>query len=286
MSEENATMEDVGGAGPEKTLFDSIANQGGGGVLGNIVAVVPAADPAVRELRTEAGNEGSGKVPAAGTGTHSTAETLDNRPETPVLEVDPKIYTYVEDHKGRPFDPEMHEVDAKGNPVFNARGKVKVLPDGARNPVKLVYNNLLNMISPPEPDRPQEECVAQAVAQSVELERKESAEIVVDMYGGAGYVLRGAPFRKNWEKYRRGKLVNSLVRYQRIKNIVIPIKAEWILIHAFGTDLLTVEGEALFERKGGILGFIGRRGWDRRAESLARKVQSLETELEPERAGE
>lgn len=262
-----------GGTGSgAQSLFDGIEDQGGGGVLGNIVADIPSADPAVRELL-------AGTDSGSGSGSGDVLE-VDG---VPALEVDPKVYTYVQDHKGNPFDPEKHQVDKDGNPVFNARGRVKKLEPGQQNPVRLIYNNLKNRILP-EPERPQEECVAQAVAQSVEAERKESAEIIVDMYGGAGYIMRGTPFRKNWEKKRREKLVNALVRYQRIKNITIPVKAEWIIIHAFGTDLLTVEGEALFERKGGLFGFIGRKGWNKRAEALATEAQAkVEAEAEPEK---
>lgn len=252
------------------TLFDSLADKSGDRVLLDIVKDVPAADPAVAEMRTA---ERTGER-----GTPSTTATSENPNETPVLEVDPKAYTYVQDHKGNPFDPEKHQVDEKGNPVFNARGRVKKLESGTENPVRLIFNNLKNIVIP-EVERPQAECVAQAVAQSVEGERKESAEIMVDLYGGAGYVLRGAPFRKNWEKARRGKLVASLIRYQRLKNIVIPVKAEWILFHAFGTDLLTVEGETLFEKKGGLMAFMGRKGWNKRAEALVKRV---ETDAAPE----
>ncbi|MBN2684390.1 MAG: hypothetical protein JXR40_03855 [Pontiellaceae bacterium] len=251
------------------TLFDSLTTESGGGVLGDITAAIPQADPAVREMLSS----GSGSETTGGTGSGNETVSSENGPEKPVLEVDPKVYTYVQDHKGRPFDPEKHQVDANGNPVFNARGRVKRLEPGQENPVRLVFNNLKSFLLP-EKERPQEECVAQAVAQSVETERMQSAEVVVDLYGGAGYALRGAPFRKNWEKFRRKKLVDAIIRYQRLKNITIPVQAEMILVHAFGTDLLTVEGEVLFEKKGGLLGFIGRKGWNKRAQTLVDSVDS------------
>jgi hypothetical protein len=261
MSKENETIDERTG-----TLFDNIEPQSGGGVLGDITAVLPEADPSVlRMQRAEAAT-----IPDNGSGKHSATENGGKR----AVEVDPKAYTYVQDHKGNPFDPEKHQVDAEGNPIFNARGRVKCLEPGQENPIKLIFNNLKNMLLP-EAERPQAECAAQASVQGVEIERAQAAEIMVDLYGGAGYVMRGAPFRKNWEKYRRQKLVNALIQYQRIKNITIPVKAEWILIHAFGTDLLSVEGENMFENKGGLLGFIGRKGWNIRARTLATEAEAI-----------
>ena len=134
-------------------IFENATLENGVGFVRDVVAAPPAPEPVIVEhLAKETASAAAGESGNAPAPVNPAASDSPNEADgANVLHVDKKDYARVTDHKGRPFDPSKHQVDSEGKPIFNARGKVKMLKDGERNPVKLVWRSITERILP-DPD--------------------------------------------------------------------------------------------------------------------------------------
>lgn len=238
---EPATNEASGG------VFDGATVESGGEYLDSIVSRPPKPEPVLLEHRSKAGDaDGTPASDAKG-----AADASGEATNEPVLRVDPKDYASITDHKGRPFDPSMHQVNAEGKPVFNARGKVKMLKEGSRNPVRLILDSLIQF---EEPERPQDECEAQAAVQVSEESMRMNAECLTDLYGATGRLAVGNRFKRGW-KERRLNLMGALIQYERRTGNMMQVSPLFILGHAFVMDITLVSGAEMFDTGGGLLGW-------------------------------
>jgi hypothetical protein len=236
---------------------DTASLESGSVLLDRIASTPPQAEPVLIAEREKT---------TAKSASFSTNEAKPDAPpdasseagEPKILRVDPKDYARVTDYKGRPFNPSMHKVKADGTPDFNARGKVKMLTEGERNPVRLILDPLAKLI-PKEPEPTPEVCEAQAAAIIDDSKSRINAECIADLYCGTGYILRGGRFIKRWEKERRPRIVNGLLNYERQVPGGLMQAAPWlVLAHVFASDIVTVEGGERFDSGGGLIGLLRR----------------------------
>ncbi len=245
--------------------IDTASLESGADLLNRIASFPPQAEPVLMaERRKNAAKPDSFNRNEAKP--DSANESTNEAGEAKVLRVDPKDYAHVQDHKGRPFDPTIHKVKLDGSPDFNARGKVKMLVEGERNPIKLIFDPLAKL-RPKETERDPVECEAQAAAIIDDSKIRTNAECIADLYAGTGYILRGGKFIKGWEKQRRPRIINGLINYERQCPGGLMQVAPWlVLAHVFASDLVTVEGGERFDSGGGLIGLI-RRFRERRNEA-------------------
>ena len=236
--------------------LDTASLESGAGILDRIASMPPQAEPVLVEAR-EAGRR-VGSINPNESESNSANEATNDADSHKVLRVDPKDYSRVQDHKGRPFDPSMHKVKADGTPDFNARGKVKMLAPGEENPVRLILDPLIKLL-PKEPEPSPEVCEAQAAAQISESSIRTNAECIADLYAGTGFIAMGGRFIKRWEKERRPRIVNGLINYERQEPGGLMKVAPWIvLMHVFASDVVTVAGGEMFDSGGGLFGWFKR----------------------------
>ena len=263
-------------------IFGNATIENGVGFVRDVVAAPPAPEPVIVEhlssaaASAAAGESGNAPTPDASTKVPSSNEADGSK----VLHVDKRDYARVTDHKGRPFDPSRHQVDKEGKPIFNARGKVKMLKEGERNPVKLVWRSITERILP-DPDageRDPVECEAQAAVQINEEDMRLNASCVADLYAGTGFIAFGSRFMKGWEKGRRPRLVNALIHYDRQTGKLPTVAPIFVLAHAFATDAAMMAGGEIFDRGGGFMGFLQKMGFFQRFKKSRTKVHAAEPE--------
>ena len=245
-----------GSTEPGTLGLDSASLESGAGILDRIASMPPQAEPVLVKARETAAGTASFKSNEAKP--DSANEPTNEADSRKVLRVDPKDYSRVQDHKGRPFDPSIHKVKADGTPDFNARGKVKMLTDGEKNPVRLILDPLKNLL-PKEPEPAQEVCEAQAAAQISDLNVRVNAECIADLYAGTGFIAMGGRFIKRWEKERRPRIITGLVNYERQVPGGLMKVAPWVVLaHVFASDVVSVAGGEMFDSGGGLFGWFKR----------------------------
>lgn len=266
MNEPTAQAEPVG-------LFEHASIQNGGGLLDRIASEPPQAEPDLIEHRASARmDQESGAAEKLEATTDADGRT--------VLHVDQKDYAHVKDHKGRPFDPTKHKVTPDGKPDFNARGRVKMLGTGEKNPVKLAFRKIgINLPDPDSDDgRTPEEREAQASVILTDELIRVNAECIADLYCGTGVIAVGNRFGKGWDKGRRSKLVTAMMHYDRQTNGGLMKVTPWVVLaHAFAADCAMVAGGDLFDKGGGLFGW-----WKRWRDGRKRQVIQPRAEAKEE----